>query len=253
MFNKQMYQLVAVTGLFMTVVMFSSTKALAVSPPQAIESTPQSLYWDRIADHLAKSLTSRGRLGLNTLYVDTNTAATEMAGYLEKRLSYSLKKSDAKVTPSDNARYVIELDVEVNQRSDGHETAYALGSDVDEVWKIRELEVIHSGQPRQYQMIPLRAKKPVDANLLMGTDTEIIVTARIMERGWIYIAQNYVFYLTAEGAGRENRQQRQTIPMVDQLLNDDAFIKSQPRQRVFLDYQQKLDADVEDLLKSYQF
>lgn len=253
MLNKQLY-LFVVTGLLMIGGFFSTTRALAVPPPPAHESVPLTQYWNIIADHLAQNLISRGRLGKSTTYVDEKNTASEVGGYLEKQLSISLKKSGGRVAALASARYVIELDVEVNERSDGRGTAYAGGSDdIDQLWMIQELNAIYSGQYAHYEMLPLAMNQPRHVNPLAGSDTEIIITARIMERGWIRISQNYAFYFTAEVLRPDHEFKHEKNLKAENDFEIDGFREFQNHQRVFLDYQKKLDADVQKLINSYQF
>ncbi|KEI72907.1 hypothetical protein [Endozoicomonas elysicola] len=251
MINKQLY-LFVVTGLLIVGGAFSTTRALA-APLPAHESVPSIQYWNIIADHLAKSLISRGRLGENTIYVDKKHTALDVTRYLEKQLSMSLKKSGASVSAPNIARYVIELDVEINERSDGHGTTYAEGGDIDQLWRIQELDPVYSGQYAHYQMVPLAMDSQGSINPLAGSDTEIIITARIMERGWIRISQNYAFYFTAESLRPARKPSHEKKLKAENDFEIDAFREFQNHHRVFLDYQNKLDADAQQLIDRYQF
>ncbi|MFK0571032.1 hypothetical protein [Endozoicomonas sp.] len=250
MINKQLY-LSVVTGLLVIGGFFSTTRASAVNPPPAHESVPLTRYWNIIADHLARHLIANGRLGSNTLYVDEKPAVSEISRYLEKQLSHSLKKSGAMVSAPASAHYAIELDVDINERSDGHGTAYTEGGDIDQLWMIREPEAIYSGQRVNYEMVSLSTNQPVNINLLADTDTEIILTARIMERGWIRLSQTYAFYFTAEDMKPEQELEHEKDLKSEEELESDEDMELRNHQRVFMDYQQKLDADIEQLFGSY--
>ena len=251
MFNKQLY-LFAVTGLLMVGGLFSSTRILAASSSEH-ESVPLTQYWNIIADHLGQSLSSRARLGLNTVYVDKKHTALDAAQYLEKQLSISLRRSGFKLVSPTSARYVIELDVEINKRLNGHGTLFVEGGDIDQLWMIQALNPTYPGQYAHYELLPLAMNQPVGANLLSGTDTEIIITARVMERGWIRISQNYAFYITAENTVPDNEPEHKRVVKVEDSYGGDEFSTLQNHQRAFLNYQEKLDAHIQQLIDSYQF
>lgn len=251
MINKQLY-LFVVTGLLIIGGLFPSTRTLAVTL-EGYENVPQARYWDRISKHLATTLIERGRLGLNTIYVDRKPSAIEVGRYIEEQLSFALIKSNAKVVSSNSARFVIELDVEVNKRSDGHGTVYVVGGDVDELWRIEKLDPSNVVQPRLYQMVPLAMNQPVSVNPLSGTDTEIIITARIMEKGWILVSQNYAFYFTAESLRPARGPSHEKKLKAENDFEVDALQEFQSHHRVFLDYQHKLDTDAQQLIDRYQF
>ena len=274
MFNKQLY-LFVVSGLLMVGGFFSSTRILAVSPSEH-ESVPLIQYWNIIADQLADSLISRGRFGESSISVDRNKSATmDVVRYLESRLTTSLAQSAVsavKVGTLSNARYVIELDIDINERSNGHETVYTEGGDIDQLWRIQELPPAYPGQYVQYQIIPLDMNQPADVNPLSGTDREVLITVRVMERGWIYLLQHYAFYFTAENLQRENGWQRERADKTenDENLqrengwqheradktendNDGVFVELQSHHGAFIQHQRKLDADIEQLIDSYQF
>lgn len=251
MINKQRY-LFVVTGLLIIGGLFSTTRALAVPPSPAHESVPLTRYWNIIADHLAQHLISRGRLGKKTIYVDEKQTASAVGQYLEKQLSMSLKKSGGRVVVPTSARYAIELDIEVNERSDGRGTAYADGSDdIDQLWMIEELNALYMGQYAHYQMVPLAMNSQGHVNPLAGSDTEIIITARIMERGWIRLSQNYAFYFTAEALRPAHERHHEKNLQAENDFEIEAFREFQTHHRGFLDYQKKLDADVQQLINRY--
>lgn len=164
-----------------------------------------------------------------------------------------LKKSGASVSAPNIARYVIELDVEINERSNGYGTVYAEGGDIDQVWRIQELDPVYSGQYAYYQMVPLAMNQQGSVNPLAGSDTEIIITARIMERGWIRISQNYAFYFTAETLRPAREISHEKKLKAENDFEIDAFREFQNHHRGFLDYQNKLDADAQQLINRYQF
>ena len=253
MFNKQLY-LIVVTGLLMIGGLFPSSRTLAVSSSEH-ESVPLTQYWNIIANHLAESLIARGRIGINTVYVDRKHTALDVARYLEKQLSVSLRKSDVKVTAPTNARYVIELDVKIRDRSNGMGTVYAEGGDIDQLWEIKAFSPLYSGQYAHYEMIPLTMNRPVTINPLSGTDTEVMITARIMERGWILVSQNYAFYLSSEQTRRENKPVQKSVSKTEKIdtANDALFLDQQNHKSAFLNYQEKLDNHIQQLIDSYQF
>ncbi len=251
MFNKQLY-LFVVSGLLMVGGFFSSTRILAVSPSEH-ESVPLIQYWNIIADQLADSLISRGRFGESSISVDRNKYATmDVVRYLESRLTTSLAQSAVKVGTLSNARYVIELDIDINERSNGRGTVYAEGGDIDQLWRIQELPPAYPGQYAQYQIIPLDMNQPADVNPLSGTDREVLITVRVMERGWIYLLQHYAFYFMAENLQRENGWQHERADKTEND-NDGVFVELQSHHGAFIQHQRKLDADIEQLIDSYQF
>ncbi|WP_257266899.1 hypothetical protein [Endozoicomonas sp. ONNA2] len=232
-----------------------STRTLAVSPPEH-EPVPFTQYWNIIANQLADSLFSRARLqSSNTVYVDKKHTASDVARYLEKQLSVSLKKSGANVAPPANARNVIELDVEVRARSNGRGTVFAEGGDIDQLWEIEESYPVYPGQLAHYEMEPLTINRPGTINPLSDTDTEVIITARVMERGWILVSQKYAFYFSAEQASREKKHPQNGFFGAEEFYaNGDAlFMEHQNQQSAFINHQKKLDAQIQQLIDSYNF
>lgn len=251
MFNKQLY-LSVVTGLLMIGGLFPSTRTLAVSSPEHAP-VPHTQYWNIIANRLAESLISRGRIGSDTVYVDKKHIASGAVRYLEKQLSVSLRKSGVNLNTPTNARYIIELDVEIRARSNGMGTVYAEGGDIDQLWQIKEFDPVYSGQYARYETIPLTMNRTVTRNPLSDTDTEVIITARVMERGWILISQNHAFYFLAEQTGRENKPLQNSISKAEEDYADSnaLFMEHQNRQSGFINHQKKLDNHIQRLIDSY--
>ncbi|USE38148.1 hypothetical protein [Endozoicomonas sp. SCSIO W0465] len=237
--------------------LFPSGRILAASSSDP-DSFPLAQYWHKITDHLAESLISIGRFGTSTVYIDKKHTALDVAQYLEQQLSVSLRKSYVEVTSPINARYVIELDVVIRELSNGVGTLYVEGGDIDEFWEIKEIKPVYSDQFTRYEMTPLTMKRPVTINPLSGADTEVIITARILERGLILAAQSYAFYFSAEQARREKKPLQKRISKAEDAEDGDAdvdalFMELQNQQSAFLNYQKRLDNHIQPLVDSYLF
>ncbi|MGO0308666.1 hypothetical protein ACTL6P_19085 [Endozoicomonas acroporae] len=232
--------------------LFPSTRLLAVSSPE-YAPVPFTQYWNVIANQLAESLIARGRLGSATVYVDKKHAASGVARYLEKQLSVSLKKSGVNVTAPTNAFNMIELDVDVRTRSNGRGTVYAEGGDIDQLWEIKEFGPVYSDQLDHLKIDPLTMNRPITVNPISDTDTEVIITARVMDRGWILVSQTYAFYFSAERAGLEYNPLYNGLTRAEAFYaNSDAlFIEHQNQQGGFIDHQKKLDNHIQQLIDSY--
>ncbi|WP_257283562.1 hypothetical protein [Endozoicomonas sp. SESOKO1] len=252
MFTKQVYRSV-IAGLLMVGGLFPATRALAESSGEQAP-VPYVQYWDIIANHLAESLISRGRLGSDTVYVDKKHTASGVTRYLENQLSVSLRKSFMKVTAPTHARYIIELDVKIRERPNGMGTVYARGGDLDQLWKIEKFSPVYSGQKTRYEMTPLKMNRPVTINPIADTDREVIISARVMERGWILISQDYAFYFSTEQARRVNKPLPNRFPKAvntaveDDAHNDALFMDHQNQHSAFINQQKKLNDQIQQLI-----
>ncbi|MGI2030013.1 hypothetical protein [Endozoicomonas acroporae] len=232
--------------------LFPSTRLLAVSSPE-YEPVPFTQYWNVIANQLAESLISRARIGSDTVYVDKKHTALGTARYLEEQLSVSLRKSGVNMNTPTNAHYIIELDVDVRTRSNGRGTMYAEGGDIDQLWEIKEFGSVYSDQLAHLKMEPLTMNRPITINPIPDTDTEVVITARVMDRGSILVSQTYAFYFSAERASREYN------PLYNGLTRAEAFYadsdglltEHQNRQGAFINHQKKLDNQIQQLIDSY--
>ena len=219
---------------------FSSPMVLAVTMSEK-EYARWTQHWNMLSRQIANSLIDKGRLDNRTVYIDRKPTALRNAHYLTQQLQRTLVNTGIRMASLNKADFVVELDMKMRKRSDGIASAHSLGSDVDQFWVVQEVDLSDAYRSAYFELTPLQ-----NLNALAGTDTEVIVTVRIMQMGWISLKQTYAYYFVST-----DLQFDEVGEMAAVKNQQVATYPNEPKD--FLEMYRKRDAKIEQLLNMYGY
>ncbi len=235
--NKQTLLQKFICALLVMYGFLTSSQTLAVNLSDE-EHARWTQHWNMLSRQIANSLIAEGRLDDHSVSIDHKPSALRSARYLEQQLQRTLIGIGIMTAPPNKADYVLELDMKMRKRSAGKLSAYAIGSDVDQFWVVQEVDSRHSYRPAYFEMTA-----PQNLTALADTDTEVIITVRIMQRGLIYLMQTFAFYFSSADL------------LYDEVVTDNnrevEFYSKQPQE--FVEMDRKRDAKIEQLLNNYGY
>ncbi len=180
--------------------------AVGCSPiPKAttVDQSPQvklqsAQHWGVIAEHLSGQIMANANLASQPVYIDLEQSHSTFSKVFTQQLSSALVKRGATVMTSSATSLSMELDAQVVRHSNDRDkgTNFATTGTAGFQWALAELgDDLSVAEGISYGVIPLSVAYDVSKIFPSKTNTEVVITARIVDDYQIQFSETNSYYI----------------------------------------------------------
>ncbi|WP_299734710.1 hypothetical protein [uncultured Endozoicomonas sp.] len=172
----------------------------ATSVDQTAQIKLQSAqHWGVIADHLAGQIMTNAKLSSQPVYIEQTKNNSVFSKVFGQQVSSALVKRGAMVMTSSTTPLSMELDVQIVRHPGDRDSGsnFEATSKVGFLWALMEFgdEVSSVAEGFALSVIPVTAAYDIGKMLPTKTNTEVVVTTRIVDGFQIRFSETHSYYV----------------------------------------------------------